>query len=529
MPTYETYLIVAAHAISFACMLLLTALPLLGILQQEGYSGRSTMRWFYKRGNILRRRYSLLTLALILVTALLPLCFSFAGVELSLLVATVGYAGICALFVYSFRFALKVPFKFTNRGRRLFAACFLLVAAIAFGLGMGMFFAAEAIGSRIAHALLRAVPPALLPLAMPALLVAANFCMKGYEVPHSRKFLKRAKGMLAESSCIKVGITGSFGKTSVKHFAKAILERKFRVIATPASFNTPLGIARCVSKGGLDCDIFLAEMGARQTGDIAELCDMVCPEYAVATGICAQHLETFGSIAAIAREKGVLARYAKRSVIGATASGLARENSLLEGRDFGADNIVCTPSGTQFTLHLGGEEIQVHTALLGRHAAEDIALAAALAFILGMTAEEIAAAIPAIQPVPHRLELWERNGLHILDDSYNSNVLGAHDAVETLKLFPGKKFVVTPGLVELGELEEKENASLGATFVGLDGVILVGETLILAVRQGYLDAGGDDKNLTVVPTLKKAQEVLSEKLSEGDAVLFLNDLPDKFL
>ncbi len=529
MPTYEIYLIVAAHAIAIACLLLPTALPLLGILQQEGYSGRSAMRWFYKKGNILRRRYSLLTLALILVTGILSLCFSFAGIELSLLVATVGYAGICALFIYSFRFALKVPFKFTNRGKRLYGCCFLLTAAIAFGLGMGLFFAADAIGTRIAHTLLRSMPPALLPLILPALLSAANFCLKGYEVPHSRKFLKRAKKMLGMSPCIKVGITGSFGKTSVKHFAKALLETKFKVLATPASFNTPLGIARCVPKEGLDCDIFLAEMGARQTGDIAELCDMVCPEYAVVTGICAQHLETFGSIAAIAREKGVLARYAKHSVIGSTASGLARENSLLEGRDFAAENIVCTTQGTDFDLVLGGEKKRLHTALLGRHAAEDIALAAALCFSLGMTAEEIAAAVPSIKPVPHRLELWEKNGLHILDDSYNSNVLGARDAVETLKLFEGKKFVVTPGLVELGELEEKENASLGATFVGLDGVILVGETLILAVRQGYLDAGGDDKKLTVVPTLKKAQEALAEELSAGDAVLFLNDLPDKFL
>ncbi len=529
MLTYEIYLIIAAHAIAIACLLLPTALPLLGILQQEGYSGRSTVRWFYKKGNILRRRYSLLSIALILVTALLALCFSFAGVELSLLVATAGYVGICVLFAYSFRFALKVPFKFTNRGKRLYGGLFLLVAAVLFGAGVGLYFAADAIGGRIAHALLRGVPFSLMPFAMPALLAAANFALKSYEVPHSRKFLKRAKKMLAESPCIKVGITGSFGKTSVKHFASAILSQKYRVIATPASFNTPLGIARCVSKGGLDCDIFLAEMGARQTGDIAELCDMVCPEYAVVTGICAQHLETFGSIAAIAREKGVLARYAKHSVIGATASGLARENSLLEGRDFAAENIVCTPQGTDFDLRLKEHTARVHVGLLGRHAAEDIALAAALCFSLGMTGEEIAAALPAITPVPHRLELWEKNGLHILDDSYNSNVLGAHDAVETLKLFEGKKYVVTPGLVELGELEEKENASLGATFVGLDGVILVGETLILAVRKGYLDAGGDDTLLTVVPTLKKAQEILAEKLSEGDAVLFLNDLPDKYL
>lgn len=278
MPTYEIYLIVAAHAIVLACFLLPTALPLLGILQQEGYSGRSTVRWFYKKGNILKRRYSLFAIALILITALLSLCFSFAGVELSLLVATVGYAGICVLFAYSFRFALKVPFKFTNRGKRLYGCFFLIVAAVLFGVGMGLFFAADAIGTPIAHALLRPVPVSLMPLAFPALLSAANRVMKCYENPRNRRFLARAKKMLAESDCIKVGITGSFGKTSVKHFASAILSAKYKVIASPSSFNTPIGIARCVAKEGLDCEIFLAEMGARQAGDIAELCDMVCPE-----------------------------------------------------------------------------------------------------------------------------------------------------------------------------------------------------------------------------------------------------------
>ncbi len=529
MPTYEIYLIIAAYAVAYSCLLLPTALPLLGILQQEGYSGRSTLRWFYKKGNVLRRRYSLLTIALMLITALLSLCFSFAGTEISILVSAAGFAGVCVLFAYSFRLALKVPFRFTNRGKRLYGCCFFVFAAVLFGVGTGLWFAADAIGAPIAHALLRPVPIAFMPLTFPALLAFANRTMKIYEDPRNKRFLARAKKMLDASDCIKVGITGSFGKTSVKYFANAILSGKYRVIASPASYNTPIGIARCVTKGGLDCDIFLAEMGARQEGDIAELCDMVCPKYAVVTGICAQHLETFGSLAAIAREKGVLARRAEHVVLGATASGLVKDGALLEGRDFSAENVCCSPQGTDFELVLGGTRTSVHTALLGKHAAEDIALAAALAFSVGMTPEEICGRIAALKPVPHRLELLESNGVHILDDSYNSNVLGARDAVETLRLFEGKKYVVTPGLVELGELEEKENAALGAAFVGLDGVILVGETLVLSIRQGYLDAGGDDANLIVIPTLKKAQDILAERLTAGDAILFLNDLPDKYL
>ena len=78
-------------------------------------------------------------------------------------------------------------------------------------------------------------------------------------------------------------------------------------------------------------------------------------------------------------------------------------------------------------------------------------------------------------------------------------------------------------------MEEQENARLGAQFVGLEGVILVGETRVLSVRQGYLEAGGEEARLKVVSSLQKAQEILAEELAAGDAVLFLNDLPDKYV
>ena len=528
MITIELWLTSAAYAILIALLLFLTAKPLFGILQQEGYSGRALIRWYYRKRNEVQRRYSLLTLASVLLTALLALSFAFAGAFLSTLISFIGYAGACGLFIYAFRVALKVPLKATPRVMRLSVCFYFLLTAILFGAEIGLCFAALAIGHLLAMTLLRSVPLALAPLLFPPLLAAANGIMKCYEVPHTNKFIRTAKKKLAASDCIKVGITGSFAKTSVKHFASQLLAGKYRVIATPASYNTPVGIAKCVNEGGLDCDVFLAEMGARKRGDIRELADMVCPTYGVVTGICPQHLETFGSLENIEREKGVLAEYAQHVVLGETASKLDKAGALVAGRDFGAENVTCTPKGTEFDLVLGKERVRVHTKLLGKHAAEDIALAGALCHLLGMTAEEIAARVERIEPVPHRLQLLEENGLFILDDSYNSNVAGARDAVETLKLFAGKKYVVTPGLVELGELEERENANLGAQFVGLDGVILVGETLVLSVRSGYLNAGGDEKKLRVVPNLARAQEILASELTEGDAVLFLNDLPDKY-
>ena len=143
-----------------------------------------------------------------------------------------------------------------------------------------------------------------------------------------------------------------------------------------------------------------------------------------------------------------------------------------------------------------------------------------------MSAEEIRAGIAEIVPVAHRLERRNHGGVIILDDAYNANPAGAQNAVEVLKLAGGKKVVVTPGIVELGQLEEAINMELGASLVGLDVILLVGETLVHDVREGYLAAGGDAARVRIVPKLKDAENILAKELSTGDCVLFLNDLPD---
>ncbi len=525
MNLYESLSIIAAAVLTgFACSAV--ALRLTALLQQSGYSARRFFKWYFSKGNIQRRRLSLLSLALALLAALFNVCFSFLGYLWANLISAVPFFGLFCLYLWSEKkYALKVRPKLSARFVRLAAAHGILLIAVCAGLGFGLAAASRAVDAEWFR-LLRFVPFALLPMLLPFTLAGAGAVMAVYEVPHNRRFVLGAKRALGQSKCVKVGITGSFGKTSVKHFAEQMLSTKFRVIATPASYNTPMGIARTVKERGLDCDVFLAEMGARRTGDISELCDLVSPDYGVVTGICPQHIETFGSLEAIAAEKGELAKRAKKAVLGRSAAMLGGD-ALREGTDFGAEDLVLSREGVSFGLRLGGKTVPVSAPVLGRHAAEDIALAAALCSLLGMTAEEIALAAQTLTPVPHRLEKLAGNGLTILDDSYNSNIEGAKNAVETLRIFGGRRVVVTPGLVELGELSEELNAALGAELVGTD-VILVGETAVLAVRRGYLEAGGAEERLRVVPTLEKAQELLSRELTAGDCVLFLNDLPDLY-
>lgn len=531
--------------IALACALLygLCTFKILGALQQAGYNGKKYAAWTHRRGNMVYSRFILLAFLTVLAMLVLGICFSFAG-------AFAGYIALipiplfASLYCVADKRALKVPLVSTARANRIYLLNVLVIAVAAFVLGAAgnavsyycYTLPENADWEILSH--LRYLPLALLPILLPVLLRVANLLEKPFSYAKNKKFVERAREKLHSAPCVKIGITGSFGKTSVKNFLAAILSVRYRVLATPESFNTPLGIARAVDGENLaDYDIFIAEMGARNKGDIAELCDLVSPDHCMITGICPQHVESFGGIENIIAAKGEILAGTKKggfAVVGqdentdkldVAAAGLIKV-SVGEHGEFGAFDVVSSPSGISFKLALGIVQCNAHSKLLGAHNAQNIALAAALAFKLGLSKEEILQGIEKIDYVPHRLQPTAVRGVTILDDAYNANVVGAAAAIEVLRSFEGRKLVVTPGLVELGVLEEKENAELGKKLVGLDKVILVGETLVSAVKNGYLAAGGEAEKLVTVPTLEAAQDLLEGELAEGDTVLFLNDLPD---
>jgi UDP-N-acetylmuramoyl-tripeptide--D-alanyl-D-alanine ligase len=280
--------------------------------------------------------------------------------------------------------------------------------------------------------------------------------------------------------------------------------------------------------------VLIAEMGAKKSGDISTLRDLVKPDYVVFTGVCEQHIATFGSIENVWAEKSeVLRGDFKRAVLGEDLKAFVDPEFTNESRIvFASGDCVKEtryfPTKTSFVLVIDGEEIAVETELLGEAAVENIALAATTAREMGLTAAEIARGIEKLKPVPHRLQLLRSGEVYILDDGYNCNPRGAKRALDALGRFEGRKCVVTPGIVECGILEETENAELGKVIADLapDKVILVGNTLVGAVKSGYENANGDMDKLTVVKTLTAAQEYLADWVSAGDCVLFLNDLPD---
>ena len=524
-----------------ACVLCTTlfcfaSLKTVGALQQGGYDNKTFWAWLKRKGNMQFNRLCVFALCLALASAVTALCFSFLGVKNALLVSGLVFVllsvGYC---VAEQKYALKVPLKRTGRAVRLFAVYYLFVAVFSYLLIAILKFLAVLNGSDL-YGLIAYVPFAITPICLPFLLCFANLVEGAFEKMRNKKFVERAGQVLDETQITRVAVVGSFGKTSVKNILKTILSEKFSVVETPASYNTPIGVAKTVfSPAFSGKQVLIAEMGARKAGDIAELCKMVKPDYALFTGVCEQHISTFGSEENAFKEKSEILKCGAFVVCG---EGLRIRVEAAFGHpenvafaDFAAvKDIHYYATETEFSLLLGVETVKVKTPLLGCAGAENILLAATLAYKMGLTAMEIEQGIAKIAPIEHRLQLFESGGIYILDDGYNCNPRGAKEALVALSRFAGRKCVVTPGIVECGVLEEKINGELGAEIarVAPDTVILVGETLVGAVKKGYLDAGGSEKNLFSAATLDGAKSILAERIGAGDAALFLNDLPDVY-
>ncbi len=375
------------------------------------------------------------------------------------------------------------------------------------------------------------------PIFYPLIFAVTIWLVNIFENLNNLRYERKTKKILqSNSDLIKIGITGSFGKTSVKNFLRELLEIKYRVLSTPESYNTPMGISKAVGSLDPSHEVFIAEMGARRVGDIKKLMKLVKPEIGILTGVNTQHLATFRTQENIFKEKIKVLSMLPFDGAGFVNSSLSREmqeagsnlqrSIIFAGRegDVCVSDVATCSDGTVFNLHFGDEVVAISTKLIGSHNVENLALASAVAHYMGVKIEHIAEKISHIEPVPHRLQLMSRNGIRIIDDTFNSNPDGARIAIETLGHFSGRKVVITPGLVELGETENQENFVLGEEISKVaDVVVLVGGRRTEYILKGLGDFSG---KIFRFETLEEAQKSFKDFLHMGDVVLLLNDLPD---
>ena len=532
------------------CASCFVSLRFVHMLQLESYQGPMYFRWLKKNGMKDYLPLALIFLICLLLDGALLFVSRSMGSRLPVGAYTAGQAVIrllyCVLMVFVGvtwkRQPQKKPLAFTKRVKRLMAAVAVVCAILS---GYSLFVTVYGVVSPAVYLLLRMglYLPALL---MPFVVGLAYLITLPVEEGIKRRYFNDAKRILAgRKDLIKIGITGSYGKTSTKFILGTILSEKYNTLITPHSYNTPMGITRVVREQlKPEHQVFVAEMGARYVGDIDELCDLVHPQYGLITSVGKQHLETFGSLENIVNTKYEL-------IAGLLADGAAffnGDNELCRGmyarcplkkkKLFGIDgeglamqavHITAGPGGSHFTLMDSfGETAECQTMLLGRHNIVNITGCAALARELGLTMEEIARGISKLQPVEYRLQLIP-GPVTVINDGFNSNPAGAQAALEVLRSFPGRKIVVTPGMVELGEEEEALNEEFGRDLaVSADFVILVGEKRTAPIRRGMLEVEFPEENIFTVKSLEQATGVLGHLSVPGDVVLFENDLPDNY-
>lgn len=407
------------------------------------------------------------------------------------------------------------PLAWTSRLRRLAVALGVLLAVLA-ALGVAVSPVVTALGV----------------VAVPVLVDACLFLLAPLEKRLGDPWVEKAAAALAGAGATVVAITGSYGKTSTKGYVGHIAGATRRVLASPASFNNRMGLARAINEhlaGGID--VFVAEMGTYGPGEIAELCSWIPPDIAVITAIGPVHLERFGSEERIVEAKSEILADAPVAVLNVDDARLA----ALADREESRRRVVRAGTGDPARLdvavsggvvYIDGEE--AGSAPSGAHPS-NLACAVAVATVLGVDRAAVAERVSGVTEPDHRRTLARgQSGVTIIDDTFNSNPAGARAALEALLQVPGagRKVIVTPGMVELGDRQFEENRSFAAEAAALvDLILAVGRTNRRALLEG---ASNGKAEVREVASREEAVVWVRENLGPADAVLYENDLPDHY-
>ena len=512
----------------------------LHMFQLNGYKNGEHIHWLKKN---VSRQYLLI---LIGISGILSMCLP--GI-VTLLLQTAAVLICMKYYLYLKKTNTKKKLVYTARVKRLILTDSILVILLLVltGVFLGV--------SRIAGAF------AVLTMLQIIALVIVNWINRPVEGMINQHYINDAKKKLRSvPDLIVIGVTGSYGKTSVKYYLDTLLKEHFEVLITPESYNTPMGVVKTIrSSLKPSHQIFICEMGARHVGDIKEICDIVHPEHGIITSVGPQHLETFFNMDNIVNTKFELAdalpevgllflngdneyirnhsgKYKNKIfyTTGEWAKARELESQIEEGevsQYYQTGDVKLSRTGTEFSVTApDGEKESFQMRLLGEHNVINVAGAVAVANTLGIPLKQLKVPVRRIQPVAHRMQLLERGNYTIIDDAFNSNPVGSRAAVETLKQFEGVRILITPGMVELGEKEEEYNYKFGTYAADCcDYILLVGEKHTAPIHKGVLESGFSQERCRVFEKLEDALSFAYSIKAEGHKFILLeNDLPDNY-
>ena len=343
-----------------------------------------------------------------------------------------------------------------------------------------------------------------------------------------------------------IAVTGSYGKTSTKNIISDILNVKYIAFPTPQNFNTNYGLIRTINEY-IDKynDYFVAELGAFRRGDIKSRASIVKPKYGILTKIGTAHLDTFGSIENTTKTKFELieslpsdgiaflniddelqVNYHLKNKVKVVWYGLSVE------ADVYASDIKYSSDGMSFKVHFKNDKksYDFATKLLGEANVYNILAGIAVGKELGLSIAELQRGVLQIKPIEHRLQIKKYGQITYIDDAYNSNPVGSKMALDVLKLMPGKKVIITPGMIEMGNKQYEVNYNFGKYIAdSVDLAILVGIEQTKPIQKGLLDSKFDKDKLLMLNDVKEAISIAQNYFPNKETYILLeNDLPDIF-
>ena len=332
-----------------------------------------------------------------------------------------------------------------------------------------------------------------------------------------------------------VAITGSNGKTTTRKLAVGVLTRQFNTLATAGNFNNEIGLPLTLLGLSPDHQWAVVELGTNNPGEIARLAEICSPDIAVITNIGPAHLEGLGSLDGVMREKGDLIKGLGRegkAVLNADdprVLQLARETQhqvLLYGRSpdatIRAEEILEDEQSISFLLRFGRERLPIQLKSPGRYMISNALAAAAVGYLLGISATSVKAGIESFRPISGRMNIFHLpNGVNMIDDTYNANPESMKAALATLQQMRagGRGIFVAGDMLELGAQAPELNSQVGALAARtkVDRLYASGEHAA-AVAAGAQKEGMPAAN-TITGSREEIIEDLKGRLQPGDWVL----------
>ncbi|QKF86060.1 D-alanyl-D-alanine-adding enzyme [Campylobacter blaseri] len=358
----------------------------------------------------------------------------------------------------------------------------------------------------------------LLPVFIPLILtLIISFSYEKYQfLLYKRQALKKLKDM---PNLKIIQITASYGKTSIKNFLYQILKDDFICYKTPRSVNTLAGLIKDINDNLLNnTQIYIAEAGARVSGDIDEITKFLNPQIIVVGEIGEQHIEYFKTIENVRNTKLEALNSSRLEKAFLHSSTLKKSFDKITIYDENLKNVKSTLDGLNFDLEFD-KTYTFKSLILGKFNASNLAACIHIAHYLGIDVEIIKKRVLDIQSVEHRLQKIQNDKKFIIDDSFNGNFKGMSDSYELVSSFKGRKVIVTPGIIES---TEDDNIKLAKIInEKFDFVIATGDLNAKIFKENI-----DSDKLFILENKSNLVGALAEKTKEGDLILFSNDAPN---